>query len=162
MLLFLREIGKTFLENYDIKKLVEKALSIVREDEDIIKKKLNQIENDYNKNQTILSHLYEDRLNEVISFKQYSLMAKKYEKIINDLEKQQDELNKKLNELNLNQDDDINQCKELIDKFMKFEIPTHELMYQFIEKIEIDKNKNIEVFFKVDIQKYIVTEMLQV
>jgi hypothetical protein len=45
---------------------------------------------------------------------------------------------------------------------MKFEIPTHELMYQFIEKIEIDKNKNIEVFFKVDIQKYIVTEMLQV
>jgi DNA invertase Pin-like site-specific DNA recombinase len=162
MLLFLREIGKTFLENYDIKKLVEKALSIVREDEDSIKKKLNQIENDYNKNQTILSHLYEDRLNEVISFKQYSLMAKKYEKIINDLEKQQDELNKKLNELNLNQDDDINQCKELIDKFMKFEIPTHELMYQFIEKIEIDKNKNIEVFFKVDIQKYIVTEMLQV
>lgn len=38
---------------------------------------------------------------------------------------------------------------------MQFEMPTNELMYQLIDKIEIDKDKNIEIFFRVDIGKYL-------
>ena len=50
---------------------------------------------------------------------------------------------------------EIEECKELIEQFMKFEMPSNELIYKLIEKIEIDKNKNIEVFFKIDIKKYV-------
>ena len=83
-------------------------------------------------------------------------MAKKYDEILASLEKQQEDLKYKLTKMNDNhQPDEMKNCKELIERFMKFEMPSNELMYQLIEKIEIDKEKNIEVFFKVDIQKYI-------
>lgn len=156
MLHFLREIGEKFLENYDDQKLLENSMHMQRADEEQIQKKLLQIDKELEKNQTILSNLYEDRLNDVISVRQYSLMAKKYDEVLASLEKQQEELNLKLARMNDNHHpDEMKKCKELIERFMKFEMPSNELMYQLIEKIEIDKDKNIEVFFKIDIGKYI-------
>jgi len=156
MLHFLREIGEKFLENYDDKKLIEKSMRMQRADEEHIQKKLIQIDKELEKNQTILSNLYEDRLNDVISVRQYSLMAKKYDDILVSLEKQQADLNLKLVKMKDNHhSNEMKKCKELIEKFMKFEMPSHELMYQLIDRIEIDKDKNIEVFFKIDIGKYI-------
>ena len=38
---------------------------------------------------------------------------------------------------------------------MKFNYPTNELIHQIIDKILIDKDKNVEVFFKADIAKYV-------
>ena len=35
-------------------------------------------------------------------------------------------------------------------------------MFQLIDKIEIDKDKNIEVFFKVNISKYIDMDCIEV
>ena len=49
----------------------------------------------------------------------------------------------------------IEDLNRAIEQFMKFEMPSNELIYKLIEKIEIDKNKNIEVFFKIDIKKYV-------
>lgn len=42
--------------------------------------------------------------------------------------------------------------ENFLEKFMKFEYPTRELIYDFIDKIEINKDRNIEVFFCVDIK----------
>lgn len=156
MLHFLREVGEKFLENYDDKKLLENSIRMQRADEEQIQKKLLQIDKELEKNQTILSNLYEDRLNDVISVRQYSLMAKKYDENLASLEIQQEDLNTKLAKMNDNHHiDEVKKCKEFIEKFMKFEMPSNELMYQLIDKIEIDKDKNIEVFFKINIGKYI-------
>lgn len=156
MLHFLKEIGKRFMEKYDDQKLLENSLRTKRKDEEEIQRKLQYIDKELEKNQNILSHLYEDRLNDVISVRQYSLMAKKYDNILGSLEKQQEELKEKLKKSNDNHhSNEIKECKELIEQFMQFEMPTNELMYQLIDKIEIDKDKNIEVFFRVDIGKYL-------
>ena len=115
-----------------------------------------QIDKELEKNQNILSNLYEDRLNDVITVRQYSLMAKKYDEVLASLEKKQIDLKHQLKSLqNNHHSKEIEECKELIEKFMKFEMPSNELIYKLIEKIEIDKNKNIEVFFKIDIKKYV-------
>ena len=156
MLYFLRELGKRFLEKYDEKKLLENSLRMKKSDEDHIQKKLLQIDKELEKNQNILSNLYEDRLNDVITVRQYSLMAKKYDEVLASLEKKQIDLKHQLKSLqNNHHSKEIEECKELIEKFMKFEMPSNELIYKLIEKIEIDKNKNIEVFFKIDIKKYV-------
>ena len=144
------------MEKYDDQKLLENSLRTKRKDEEEIQRKLQYIDKELEKNQNILSHLYEDRLNDVISVRQYSLMAKKYDNVLESLEKQQEELKEKLKKSNDNHhSNEIKECKELIEQFMQFEMPTNELMYQLIDKIEIDKDKNIEIFFRVDIGKYL-------
>ena len=45
---------------------------------------------------------------------------------------------------------------------MKIDLMTNELMFQLIDKIEIDKDKNVEVFFKVNISKYINIDCIEV
>ena len=50
----------------------------------------------------------------------------------------------------------------MINDFMSFKFPTNELMFQLIDKIEIDKDKNVEVFFKVNISKYINIDCIEV
>ena len=74
--IFLREIGKRFMEKYDEQKLLEKSLRTKRKDEEEIQRKLQYIDKELEKNQNILSHLYEDRLNDVISVRQYSFNGK--------------------------------------------------------------------------------------
>ena len=104
----------------------------------------------------MLTRLYEDRLDEIISVKQYTLMSKKIENELNDLEVKKNELTKSiLLYKNDYLDNDIEKYKQMINDFMSFKFPTNELMFQLIDKIEIDKDKNVEVFFKVNISKYI-------
>lgn len=156
MLHFLRTIGEKFLENYDDKKLLDSSMSIQRADEESIQKKLFQLEKEREKTQNRVSHLYEDRLNDVISVRQYTLMAKGYDESLIALEKQEKKLKDQLKKTKCkHHSDELKKYQKLIEKFMKFEMPSHELMYQLIDKIEIDKEKNIEVFFKVNIKKYI-------
>lgn len=122
-------------------------------DEEEIQKKLLQIEKAPDKN--IISNLYEERLNDVISVRQYVLMVTKYDEIFVSLE-QQKNFNLELERMKSNHyQDEMKGCKAFIERFMRFELFSNELMYQLIEKIEIDKDKNIEVSLKIDIGEYI-------
>jgi len=156
MLHFLREIGTRFLNDYDEKKLLKDALSMQNQGIVNLDKMTSQIEKEMEKNKGILSRLYEDRLNDVISVKQYKMMSEKYEKTLTDLEKQLQEVHFQMKKMKSdNRSNELQECKKLMEKFMKFESPTNELMYQLIDRIEIDKDKNIEVFFKINIEKYL-------
>ena len=90
-------------------------------------------------------------------------MSKKIENELSDLAGKKNELIKAIF-LYKNDclDNDIEKYKQLIKDFMSFKFPTNELMFQLIDKIEIDKDKNIEVFFKVNISKYIDIDCIEV
>ena len=90
-------------------------------------------------------------------------MSKKIENELSDLAGKKNELTKAMF-LYKNDclDNDIEKYKQLIKDFMSFKFPTNELMFQLIDKIEIDKDKNIEVFFKVNISKYIDMDCIEV
>lgn len=155
MLQFLSQIGNRFLENYNKEQLIKEALRIQRKDQDILLNRMEQIDKEINKNHNILNQLYEDRLNHVISVAQYKIMAEKYEKTCVSYEKQKQDLKEKISIINTQHQDEELKCKQLLEKYIQFKLPTNELMYQLIEKIEIDKNKNIKIFFRVDIEKYL-------
>lgn len=95
----------------------------------------------------MLTRLYEDRLDEIISVKQYTLMSK-MENELNDLEVKNELTKSILLYKNDYLDNDIEKYKQMINDFMSFKFPTNELMFQLIDKIEIDKDKNVEVFLK--------------
>lgn len=128
-----------------------------------IKDSLKKVQREILKKERMLTRLYEDRLDEIISVKQYTLMSKKIENELNDLEVKKNELTKSiLLYKNDYLDNDIEKYKQMINDFMSFKFPTNELMFQLIDKIEIDKDKNVEVFFKVNISKYINIDCIEV
>lgn len=156
MLLFLRQIGTQFLLDYDEKKILKEALNLQNQDLVNLDKMTSQIRKEMEKNKCVLSKLYEDRLNDVISVKQYKMMSSRYEKILIDLEGQLKEVNFQMKKKKSDHlANELAECKKRLEQFMKFENPTNEQMYQLIDRIEIDKNKNIEVFFKINLEKYL-------
>ena len=124
---------------------------------------LKKVQREILKKERMLTRLYEDRLDEIISVKQYTLVSKKIENELNDLEVKKNELTKSvLLYKNDYLDNDIEKYRQMINDFMSFKFPTNELMFQLIDKIEIDKDKNVEVFFKVNISKYIDINCIEV
>lgn len=163
LLKFLKFAGKKFLEDYNYECLLNESMQICQKKLVELKNSLNKVQREILKKESMLTHLYEDRLDEIISVKQYILMSKKIENELSDLAGKKNELTKAMF-LYKNDclDNDIEKYKQLIKDFMSFKFPTNELMFQLIDKIEIDKDKNIEVFFKVNISKYIDMDCIEV
>lgn len=156
LLHFLKEVGKVFLEKFDEEKLITQAMNIRQKELIENERELKKIESEKEKNQKIIANLYDDRLNEIISTRQYVMMSKKYDEILENLEKKEEHLKEKLNMSDsIDRNTEIEECRTLLKQFMQFEKPTNELMFQLIDKIEVDKDKNVEVYFKSDISKYI-------
>ena len=74
-------------------------------------------------------------------------MSNKYNSLLNDLIYKEKNLHNKSNT--------TYDYKDLINDFMLFNNPTYELMHELIDHIEISKDKEIEIFFKVDIEDLI-------
>lgn len=156
LLHYFKKIGEMFLKDINQDEWIKESIKIQKNDLLHAEKELEQVKRNTNKIQDVISRLYEDRLNEVISVKQYSLMVKKYDQQIIDLEAKEEELNDKVSQLK--NDDSINsyeECKKMMEEYMKFEHPTIELMNQIVDMILVDKDNNVEVYFKADVGKYI-------
>lgn len=160
LLIFLKKIGQKILEDIDQERLINESLSYEKKELINSEKQLKRIEEDKKKKESILFNLYEDRLNGIVSTNQYSMMSKKYEKEIQLLEQRKEEVINQINDLkDNNYSDSYKKCKKALKKYMNFECPTNELMHQIIDRIEIDKENNVEVFFKTDVSRYVNLEV---
>lgn len=89
--------------------------------------------------------MYDDRLAGIISLDEYMKNAKRikeivkgYEENIKDLEKELAGENTKNKETKLD---------NLIEEFLEMEKPTKEIIREFIEKIEIHSDKQVDIYF---------------
>lgn len=155
LLSYLKEVGSAFIQSYEANDLTKKCLREKQKNSIQLSEKHKEIEVEISKTQDIISNLYEDRLSNVISTKQYTMLSKKYEQTLENLEKEQSSILKAIDNMEKDDSKELDKCKKLIYKFMTFEFPTRELMLQLIDKIEVDEDKNIEIFFNVNLTKYI-------
>ena len=152
----LKEAGEAFLSEYDDEALISKAVMIQQKELIQNQQELHKLESEKEKNQKIIANLYDDRLNEIISARQYVMMSKRYDDILDALEKKEEAVKAKIKAFPaVDKQKEINEIRILLKQFVIFEKPTHELMFQLVDKIEVDKDRNIEVYFKSDISKYI-------
>ncbi len=134
---------------YNIYKKYENKTLDVREE---LKKKLEQIDwqiLDINNN---LDKMYMDKLRNIILQEDYIRISNKLTLDRTNLTKQKKELEQKLKlyEQNLdtkNNTKDEKEVNELIEKFLKLEKIDKMYLYRLINKIEIDKNKNVYIHF---------------
>ena len=96
--------------------------------------------------------MYMDKLQGIITEEDYVRISNKLTFSRTNLTKQKEELEQKLNksEQNFNKKDntkDEKELNELIEEFLKLEKVDKIYLYRLINKIEINKDKNIYIYF---------------
>lgn len=152
---YLQELGENFLKEYNYKVMLARCKRIINEDIICLEKDKLDTEKKLAQEEKLSKQLYLDKIEGVVSAKQYVMLSKDNEESIVNLEKKLDKINKEINKIkNGNEQMNIGEIEIIMKKFFKYQIPTNELLSEIIDQIVIDKDRNIELFFKVDVSKY--------
>lgn len=145
MLEVLKEVCKEYTNK---KKLEEIAKQTKTKQAQEIDRK-NQIEffkQEIDRETRKLEVMYEDRLSEIITLDEYMKNANRIKEIIKGYEQSVAELEQ---ELSGDSEKSKNETKldNLIEEFLNMENPTKEIIREFIEKIEIHSDKQVDIYF---------------
>lgn len=153
---FLKQIGEEFLKEYSTEAMLAKYEIIVNKDLERLNKEKREYEKKLSQDTRISKQVYLDRNSGLISDNQYNLLTKDLDESIVHLNKKIQKIDDEITKIKIgNEYKNLKQIDHLIKEFFKCQVPSNELLSQIIDKIVIDRNQNVEVFFKVNISKYI-------
>ena len=142
------EILKKICMEYTNKKKLEEIAKKTEDKKEIelnYKKQIKNVKEQIQKEIRKLEIMYEDRLQNVISVEIYMENAKKTKEKIKNLELSIKELNENYNyNRNKNNKTDLD---NLVNKFLSMKNPTKEVIREFINKIEIHEDKQVNIYF---------------
>ena len=145
MILVLKEICKEYSNKKKLEEIAKKSKS--KEDKELdLKNRLKTYEAQIQKETRKLELLYEDRLSEIIAVDSY---IKNANRIKNEVKEYQDRIKEIEQELSgeknkQNKDEKLN---NLVDEFLNMEKPNKEIIREFIERIEIHSDKQVDIYF---------------
>jgi len=149
LLTMMRVIGNQFVNEFDNQTLTEVSNEIFMEDINVIQKEIDKINLSINKTNKAIEELYMDKVDGKIPESIFENLLKKYNDTLNSDNHQKDllendklELSSKLNAL------DYDHCSYIVKKFLEMKKPSRALIVELIDKVEIDENKKIKVYFK--------------
>ena len=149
---FLNEIGEGFIKHYDIRNLVEDSVYVYNRDIEEMQKELNQIDNNIQKKINVISNLYNDKLEGVISDLVYKSLSGNHEKELEQLKIKKQEIENKLKIFSdKSKEKEFTKCREAVEKFMKLKTPSRSTIKNLISRIVVYDNgesKEVKVFFK--------------
>ena len=138
-----------YLDEINVSEIASE-ISIKRKNDSKIKEKITELENKEKEYLDKLDMLYEDKFKGLVS-------DEMYKRIANDTEILLQETRKKINKLKdntktiKNTTDDLKKYEDKIKSLINIDSPTRELMQTIIDRIVIDKDKNIEIIYKFSI-----------
>lgn len=142
------EVLKEICSRYKDKKRLEEIANKVKSKKDKrqdYQKQIDNLSEAIQKENAKLEIMYEDRLNGIISIDEYTKNANRIKENV----KAHEQSIKKLESL-LNGDKVQTEEKKLdnlVDEFLNMEHPTKEIIREFINKIEIHEDRQIDVYF---------------
>ena len=144
MLEVLKEVCKEYTNKKKLEEIAKQTKTRQAKEFDI-NKQIELFRQTIEKETRKLEVMYDDRLAGIISLDEYMKNAKRikeivkgYEENIRDLEKELAGENTKNKETKLD---------NLIEEFLEMEKPTKEIIREFIEKIEIHSDKQVDIYF---------------
>ena len=152
MLYIIRKICQIYADKEIFYKVYEKYQNKTFDIREGYKRKIEEIDKAIFDINNSLDKMYMDKLNGVIFEEDYKRFAQKLNFERSKLKEQKQELEQKLNqtEENIstkNKTKEEKELDELIEKFLKLEKIDKIYLYRLINKIEIDKDKNIYIYF---------------
>jgi hypothetical protein len=145
MLQVLKEVCMQYSDKKKLEEIAKKSQS--KEDkENLLKDKLKTYNAEIEKQNRKQELLYEDRLSEIITVEAYIENANKIKNEIIDLQNRIKEIECELSgeESKNNKDERLD---NLVDEFLNMESPTKEIIREFIERIEIHSDKQVDIYF---------------
>lgn len=145
MILVLKEICKEYSDKKRLEEIAKKSKS--KEDKELdLRNRLKTYETQIQKETRKLELLYEDRLSEIITVDSYIENANRIKNEVTEYQERIKEIQQELNgeENKQNKDEKLN---DLVDEFLNMEKPTKEIIREFIDKIEIHSDKQVDIYF---------------
>lgn len=144
---FLNEIGSKFLKTYDSDKLVKDTIYYYNKDLEDIESKLKEINLNIEKKYKIISSLYEDKVNEVISIDVYKKLSENHEKQLSQLKIEKKRLDEKYNRYSSESaEKEFYKCRKTVEDYMSLKKPSRSLIKKLISRIIVyDNNEQKEV-----------------
>ena len=119
---------------------------VKKEKTDIYNRELGQLEKRRTEIQTFMKKLYEDKVNKTITNDTFITIINDYIKEKEKINIRYDQMKKMQQELKSNGQNQESYKKVLTD-IIKFEVPDKTILTQLIEKIEIDKERNVFIHY---------------
>ena len=144
-----KDICSTYCDKNALKMIYEKnkdSYGSLIEKENKVLININNKLNDISKK---LDKMYLDNLNEVITNEDYFRYSKSFIEEREKIKKEKANIEEKIKSLENKMQ--INKTKENVDKiienFLSFEKPSKEILFELIDRIELDEYKNIYIYF---------------
>ena len=145
MLEVLREVCKEYKNKKKLEEIAKQTKSKKSQEFDI-KKQIDSFKQNIEKETRKLEVMYEDRLAGIISLEEYMKNAERIKEIVKGYEQAIKEFEQELSGEN-KADNNKSRLDNLVDEFLKIKNPTKEIIREFIEKIEIHSDKQVDIYF---------------
>ena len=144
---YLQDVCEKFCKYYEFNDLEDNSENIVMKNLKEINQKIKKLNNVFNSYKSTIDNLYMDKVKGLIDEETFKRI---YDKIQQDIFRviiKIDELNKKkqINEKQASKNTGFSRCKHSVLDYMSLKNPTKDQIKRLIERIEIDKDKNIYV-----------------
>ena len=143
----LRKMAKKYLDEQSLENLLKNSNNIQKRKDDL-NREILRLNNNIQNNNKKIDNCYNDKLEGNISLDMYKRIYNKIILEINDLKKKKQEYEKKLFDLENNNLIHDNYYIDKVREFLELKNPSRALISSLIERIEIDEEKNINVYYK--------------
>ena len=135
-----QEINKTLSE-------LSKEIANKKKNTNQNKERITELQNKEKEYLNKLDVLYEDKFRGIVSEETYKRIANETEKLLSKIRNQIGKL-KDEDKIIENKTSDLKEYEEKIKKLIDIENPTRELLQTIVDKIIIDKDRNVEIIYK--------------
>ena len=148
----IKKISRIYADKEVFEKIYEKYQNKTIDIREGYKNKLSQINKTINEINSNLDKMYMDKLRGVLQEEDYVRVSQKFDFERTKLNEKKKELEQKLSQTeekvnNKNKAKEEKELDKLIENFLKLEKIDKIYLYRLINKIEIDKDKNIYIYF---------------
>ena len=127
---------------YDANKLLESEITKLQKQIDILTKEISKYD-------TLIEQIYIDKVGNKIPEKTFDSLLNNYnEKLEISSAKKKELLEQKEKVVMAIKRFDFESCKTAVRSFLKTKKPSRELIVNLVEKVEIDNDNNIKLYFK--------------
>lgn len=149
---YLQQMCEKLSKYYEFDEVGDNSSSIVEKNLKEVSEKIDKINSEIANHRSTIDALYIDKVKGLVDEDMYKRIYEKTRNIILNLEMDLNDLNKKkrLNEeqTKTTVTSSFHRCKKAVLDYMSLKNPDRDLITRLIERIEIDKDKNIYVVFR--------------
>ena len=145
MLEVLREVCREYKNKKKLEEIAKQTKSKQVQEFDI-KKQINSFKQNIEKETRKLEVMYEDRLAGIISLEEYMKNVNRIKEIVKGYEQGVKEFEQELSGES-NTEKKQTRLDDLVEEFLKLKKPSKEIIREFIEKIEIHSDKQVDIYF---------------